>query len=76
VASIVTAAGRACFEFHQSLLLRPAKGVDEDPVTGGAHCMTRAVLGATLGKDDFVARQASARGGTVRCALVGERVRA
>jgi PhzF family phenazine biosynthesis protein len=71
---IVTAAGDAEFDFT-SRYFAPAKGVDEDPVTGGAHCMLAPFWAPRLGKRDFVARQASSRGGTVRCALDGDRVR-
>jgi PhzF family phenazine biosynthesis protein len=71
---VVTAAGEGGFDFT-SRYFAPSKGVDEDPVTGGAHCMLAPFWAPRLGKDDFVARQASARGGTVRCALMGDRVR-
>jgi PhzF family phenazine biosynthesis protein len=71
---IVTAAGDAEFDFT-SRYFAPAKGVDEDPVTGGAHCMLAPFWAPRLGKREFVARQASSRGGTVRCALEGDRVR-
>ena len=71
---IVTAAGEGGFDFT-SRYFAPAKGVDEDPVTGGAHCMLAPFWAPRLGKVVFVARQASRRGGTVRCALVGNRVR-
>jgi PhzF family phenazine biosynthesis protein len=71
---IVTAAGEGGFDFT-SRYFAPAKGVDEDPVTGGAHCMLAPFWAPRLGKQAFVARQASRRGGTVRCALVGQRVR-
>ena len=71
---IVTAAGDGEFDFT-SRYFAPAKGVDEDPVTGGAHCMLAPFWAPRLGKREFLARQASSRGGTVRCALEGERVR-
>src|SRR5690606_16523452 len=71
---IVTARGDGTFDFT-SRYFAPAKGVDEDPVTGGAHCMLVPFWAQRLGKSAFVARQASRRGGTVHCALVGDRVR-
>jgi predicted PhzF superfamily epimerase YddE/YHI9 len=52
----------------------PAKGISEDPVTGGAHCLLAPFWAARLGKTAFRARQASRRGGEVRCAVVGNRV--
>lgn len=70
---IVTAAGEGEFDFT-SRYFAPAKGVDEDPVTGGAHCMLAPFWAPRLGKSDFLARQASRRGGTVRCRLRGTRV--
>jgi predicted PhzF superfamily epimerase YddE/YHI9 len=71
---IVTAQGEGAFDFT-SRYFAPAKGVDEDPVTGGAHCMLAPFWAQRLGKQAFVARQASRRGGTVRCAVEGGRVR-
>jgi len=70
---IVTAAGEGGFDFT-SRYFAPAKGVDEDPVTGGAHCMLAPFWAPRLGKTDFFARQASRRGGTVRCRLRETRV--
>ena len=52
----------------------PAVGVDEDPVTGSAHCCLGPFWGKRLGKDAMTAYQASARGGIVRVRLAGERV--
>jgi predicted PhzF superfamily epimerase YddE/YHI9 len=70
---IVTAAGEGEFDFT-SRYFAPAKGVDEDPVTGGAHCMLAPFWASRSGKQAFVARQASARGGTVCCRVRGLRV--
>jgi len=52
----------------------PALGVPEDPVTGSAHCALAMHWRDALGKEDMVGYQASPRGGTVRCAIVGDRV--
>ena len=52
----------------------PSQGIDEDPVTGSAHCCLAPHWAPRLGKDDFVAYQASARGGVVRVGLRGDRV--
>jgi PhzF family phenazine biosynthesis protein len=70
---IVTARGEGDFDFT-SRYFAPAKGVNEDPVTGGAHCMLAPFWAPRLGKSEFTARQASPRGGTVRCRLGGKRV--
>jgi len=58
-----------------SRFFAPSAGIDEDPVTGSAHCCLGPYWGEKLGKDQFLAYQASARGGTIRVALLGERVR-
>jgi predicted PhzF superfamily epimerase YddE/YHI9 len=52
----------------------PGAGVDEDPVTGSAHCVLTPYWTARLGRDAFTAYQASARGGHVSCRLDGEMV--
>ena len=44
----------------------PRHGVDEDPVTGGAHCSLGPWWGARLGKTEVIGYQASRRGGVVR----------
>ena len=53
----------------------PQVGVDEDPVTGSAHCTLTPYWSKKLGKLEMVGYQASARGGIVRVRLDGERVR-
>jgi PhzF family phenazine biosynthesis protein len=58
-----------------SRFFAPAVGVNEDPVTGSAHCALGPFWGERLGKTELVGYQASARGGTVRVRLEGERVR-
>lgn len=52
----------------------PAKGIDEDPVTGGAHCALGPFWAARLGKTEIRAYQASARGGEMTCRVRGQRV--
>ncbi len=49
-------------------------GVPEDPVTGSAHTQLAPYWARRLGRDRLVGRQLSARGGTVACEVVGERV--
>ena len=53
----------------------PAVGVDEDPVTGSAHCALTPYWSAKLGKSEMLAYQASARGGEIRVRLDGDRVK-
>ncbi len=57
-----------------SRFFAPAFGVDEDPVTGSAHCCLGPYWGSRLGKRELVGRQVSARGGTVGVRLDGDRV--
>lgn len=52
----------------------PGGGVDEDPVTGSAHCLLTPFWAGRLGRDRISAVQASARGGRIGCALDGDRV--
>jgi PhzF family phenazine biosynthesis protein len=52
----------------------PASGIDEDPVTGSAHCCLGPYWSRKLGRPELVGYQASARGGTVRVRNAGERV--
>jgi PhzF family phenazine biosynthesis protein len=57
-----------------SRFFAPGAGIDEDPVTGSAHCSLGPFWGERLGKTNMTAFQASARGGIVRVRLSGDRV--
>lgn len=57
-----------------SRFFAPGAGIDEDPVTGSAHCCLGPFWGARLGKRQMVAHQVSERGGVVRVRLEGTRV--
>lgn len=57
-----------------SRFFAPGAGIDEDPVTGSAHCCLGPFWSQRLGVDELVAYQASARGGVVRVRVDGERV--
>jgi predicted PhzF superfamily epimerase YddE/YHI9 len=70
---IVTAPGSGGYDFV-SRYFAPAKGIPEDPVTGGAHCMLAPYWAQRLGKTEFRAYQASRRGGEMVCRVVGDRV--
>ncbi|MEO1370025.1 MAG: PhzF family phenazine biosynthesis protein, partial [Acidobacteriota bacterium] len=50
-----------------SRFFAPALGVDEDPVTGSAHCVLMPFWRQRLGCSELVAAQISPRGGVVRC---------
>ena len=58
-----------------SRFFAPGTGVDEDPVTGSAHCALGPYWQSRLGKADLAARQVSARGGELRVRVDGDRVR-
>lgn len=49
-------------------------GIDEDPVTGSAHCSLAPYWSQKLGKTSLVGHQVSTRGGVVHVALKGDRV--
>lgn len=70
---IVTAAGSGTYDCV-SRYFAPAKGIPEDPVTGGAHCALAPYWAERLGKTDIHAFQASARGGALHCRLRDDRV--
>ena len=57
-----------------SRVFAPGAGIDEDPVTGSAHCELAPYWGQRLGKIRMQARQISQRGGEVVCELAGDRV--
>ena len=69
---VATAAGRAV-DFV-SRCFYPQSGVDEDPVTGSAHCALGPFWAERLDKATMVGYQASRRGGTVRVTPAGARV--
>ena len=69
----VTAPGRGDVDFV-SRWFGPAWGIDEDPVTGSAHCTLVPYWSQRLGKSRLHALQVSARGGDLVCDLRGDRV--
>jgi PhzF family phenazine biosynthesis protein len=73
VSVIVTAPGTGGVDFV-SRFFAPNHGIDEDPVTGGAHCVLTPYWARRLGKTRLRARQLSARGGDLVCELKGERI--
>lgn len=58
-----------------SRFFAPGAGIDEDPVTGSAHCCIGPHWGAKLGKTTLRCHQASERGGALRVKLAGDRVK-
>ena len=71
---IVTSRAKASpFDFV-SRFFAPRVGVNEDPVTGSAHCFLGPYWAKRLGKNEFLACQASARGGEIGVRVQVERV--
>lgn len=71
---IVTArSSRPEFDFV-SRFFAPGSGIDEDPVTGSSHTALGPYWAGILGKSEFTAFQASARGGVVKVRVQGDRV--
>ena len=70
---IITAPGSGC-DFV-SRVFAPNCGINEDPVTGSAHCVLTPYWSKRLGKKALTARQLSKRGGQLWCEDAGERVR-
>ena len=71
---IVTAASDLPHFDFVSRFFAPSVGVPEDPVTGSAHCCLGPYWGEKLKKIELDGFQCSARGGTVRVTLLGDRV--
>lgn len=70
---IVTAKADKKYDFV-SRFFGPAVGVDEDPVTGSAHCALAPYWAGKLGKASMRGFQASSRGGEVKVEVAGDRV--
>ena len=58
-----------------SRFFAPAHGIDEDPVTGSAHCTLAPYWGARLGKTQLRARQVGRRAGELTCQVLDSHVR-
>jgi PhzF family phenazine biosynthesis protein len=72
---IVTARGDSAPYDIVSRFFAPGAGVDEDPVTGSAHCTLGPFWSHRLGRDELLAWQASTRGGALRVRVAGDRVK-
>ena len=70
---VATAPGADGIDFV-SRYFAPHIGIDEDPVTGSAHCLLVPYWAKALGKTTLVGRQISARGGTVHGEMRGARI--
>ena len=70
---ITSRANRTQYDFI-SRYFSVVSGVDEDPVTGSAHCYLGPYWQQKFHKDTFYAYQASARGGELKVKVQGERI--
>jgi predicted PhzF superfamily epimerase YddE/YHI9 len=57
-----------------SRFFAPGAGIDEDPVTGSAHCCLGPFWKERLGKNEFAAHQLSPRGGMLKVKIECDRV--
>lgn len=71
---IVTARDGAGEYDFVSRFFAPEVGIWEDPVTGSAHCCLGPYWQKKLNRDEFIAYQASERGGVLKVKVIGERV--
>jgi predicted PhzF superfamily epimerase YddE/YHI9 len=71
---IVTSVAKSGDYDFVSRFFAPAVGIDEDQVTGSAHCCLAPFWKERLNKNEFFAYQASPRGGFMHIGIAGERV--
>jgi len=72
---VIVTSRAATVEFDfVSRFFAPSAGIDEDPVTGSAHCTLGPYWAKKLGKNEMVAYQASPRGGIVQVRVNSDRV--
>ena len=71
---LITATSRGSDQDFVSRYFIPSFGIDEDPVTGAAHCLLAPYWTEKLGRDELMGYQASERGGFVRVRVDGDRV--
>ena len=71
---MVTARSRDSECDFVSRFFAPGAGIDEDPVTGSAHCCLGPYWASKLGKSDLVAHQISARKGELRLRVTDDRI--
>lgn len=71
---VTAAAAPASDHDFVSRFFGPRVGVDEDPVTGSAHCALGPLWAGRLGRDEIVGVQLSRRGGRIAVTVLGDRV--
>ena len=73
IVTAAAAAGSGGYDFVSRCFV-PGAGIDEDPVTGSAHCTLGPFWAGRLGRDELTGFQASSRGGLVQVRPDGDRV--
>ena len=71
---VVTAPADGCEYDFASRYFWPTNGGGEDPVTGSIHAGLAPFWAQRLGKNDLIAIQASARGGVLKCLVIGDQI--
>lgn len=71
---IITAISKTSGYDFVSRFFAPSKGVNEDPVTGSAHCVLAPYWSSKLGKTIMSAYQASERGGSMTVEIMNDRI--
>lgn len=71
---VTAPAAEADPEDFVSRFFAPAVGIEEDPVTGSAHCMLAPYWAKRLGRNSLTGRQVSDREGVVGVTVRGDRV--
>ena len=72
--TIITAPGEGEVDYV-CRFFPPSVGIDEDPATGSIHCTLAPYWAGRLGKQTLCVQQLSARGGSMRCTIDGDRVK-
>ena len=72
---IISAASQQAGTDFVSRFFAPRCNINEDPVTGSAHCCLAPYWSQQTGRPELVGYQASPRGGFVHCRVAGDRVK-
>ena len=70
---VTSPSSESSFDFCSRVFV-PLEGIDEDPVTGSAHCLLAPFWSEKMGKGEFMAAQISKRGGVLKLKLRDDRV--
>ncbi|GAO28072.1 PhzF family phenazine biosynthesis protein [Geofilum rubicundum] len=71
---MITAKSQSAQAYFVVRCFAPASGINEDPVTGSAHCALTPLWAQKTGKTDMISHQVSRRSGLLKVKLMGDRV--